>query len=107
MASLLTQTQKDQYNTVMNDVHDTWAREITAYKSAVKTVPTPDLGYNSIYGTRGPTQPVTFTPESFTLNARILYGKKAEEEYLSDEAVDVQNKLATRWASIKASRAVR
>lgn len=93
MASLLTESEKSLYNDVMDDLHDTWAREVTGYKDPVKTVSTPNVGYNSIYGTRGISQPISNSPQSFTFNARILHGKEAEEDYLEDDSMNSQNKI--------------
>ena len=93
MASLLTSAQKTQYNDVMDDHHDTFARAVTVYKDAVVTVPTPNISYNSMYGNAAASQPKVFTSQSSTIHARIMYGKEYNEQYISDDKLESQNKI--------------
>ena len=81
MASLLTDAEKTTCNNAMDDLHDTFARDVYVYKAAVITVSTPSQSYNTIYGNAGSTTPITYTPQSSTVSARILYGKNYTEDY--------------------------
>ena len=87
MASLLTAAEKTTCNDAMDDLHDTFARNVTVYKDSVITVSTPSQSYNTIYGNAGSTTPITYTPQSSTVSARILYGKNYTEDYFSQQPI--------------------
>ena len=93
MASLLTTAEKTTCNDAMDDLHDTFARNVTVYKDAVITVSTPNQSYNTIYGNAGATTPITYTPQSSTVSARILYGKNYPEDYFADSQSSSQLKI--------------
>ena len=46
MASLLTAAEKTTCNNAMDDLHDTFARDVTVYKDAAVTVSSPSQTYN-------------------------------------------------------------
>ena len=94
MASLISQTEKDQLHSVMDDQHDTFARDVTVYKDAVETVTTPSSNFNSIYGNAGATTSITYTPQSSTVSARIQYGPVMDDDYFSLSQSDTQLKIA-------------
>ena len=93
MGSLLTTAEKTTCNDAMDDLHDTFARNVTVYKDAVITVSTPNQSYNTIYGNAGATTPITYTPQSSTVSARILYGKNYPEDYFADSQSNSQLKI--------------
>ena len=93
MASLLTTAEKTTCNDAMDDLHDTFARNVTVYKDAVITISTPSQSYNTIYGNAGATTPITYTPQSSTVSARILYGKNYPEDYFADSQSNSQLKI--------------
>ena len=93
MASLLTAAEKTTCNNAMDDLHDTFARDVTVYKDAIVTVSSPSQSYNTIYGNAGATTPITYTPQSSTVSARLLYGKKYSEDYFASSQSDSQLKI--------------
>ena len=93
MASLLTDAEKTTCNNAMDDLHDTFARDVTVYKDAAITVTTPSQSYNTIYGNAGATTSVTYTPQSSTVSARILYGKNYTTDFFSSSQSDSQLKI--------------
>ena len=106
MASLLTSAEKNTCNSAMNDLHDTFARNVTVYKDAVVTTSTyakdinPSQSYNTIYGNAGSpygltseSTPITYTPQSSTVAARILYGKDYSTDYFANSQSNSQLKV--------------
>ena len=93
MASLLTAAEKTTCNNAMDDLHDTFARDVTVYKDAAVTVSSPSQSYNTIYGNAGAPTPITYTPQSSTVSARILYGKNYTEDYFSSSQSNSQLKI--------------
>ena len=99
MASLLTDAEKTTCNNAMDDLHDTFARDVTVYKDAVVTVKSyssqenPSQSYNTIYGNAGAVTPITYTPQSSTVSARILYGKNYTEDYFANSQSNSQLKI--------------
>ena len=93
MASLLTDAEKTTCNNAMDDLHDTFARDVYVYKDAVITVSTPSQSYNTIYGNAGATTPIAYTPQVSTVSARLLYGKNYTEDYFSSSQSNSQLKI--------------
>jgi len=93
MASLLTDAEKATCNSAMDDLHDTFARDVTVFKDAIVTVSSPSQSYNTIYGNAGATTPITYTPQSSTVAVRILYGKDYTEDYFASSQSDSQLKV--------------
>ena len=93
MASLLTDAEKTTCNNAMDDLHDTFARDVTIYQDAVVTVSSPSQSYNTIYGNAGATTPITYTPQSSTVSARLLYGKNYTDDYFANSQSNSQLKI--------------
>ena len=93
MASLLTTAEKATCNNAMDDLHDTFARDVTVYKDAEVTVSSPSQSYNTIYGNAGATTPITYTPQSSTVSARLLYGKNYTDDYFASSQSNSQLKI--------------
>ena len=93
MASLLTDAEKTTCNNAMNDLHDTFARDVSVYKDAVITVSTPSQSYNTIYGNAGATTPISYTPQSSTVSARVLYGRDYSTDFFASSQSDSQLKI--------------
>jgi len=100
MASLITSAEKSALNSVMNSVHDTFSRLITIYKDATQTVTTQSASFNSIYGNAGATTSITYTPQSSQIYAAILYARKFDEDYFSDQQ-DSQLKIKMQEGRIR------
>ena len=93
MASLLTAAEKATCNNAMDDLHDTFARDVTVFKDATVTVSSPSQSYNTIYGNAGATTPITYTPQSSTVSARLLYGKNYTDDYFASSQSQSQLKI--------------
>jgi len=93
MASLISDSEKSSLNEVMNDHHDTFARPVVVIQDPIKTVPEPNSSFNSIYRNAGATTPVVFTPQEFTIQARIEYGSSFGEDYFSNSQSPNQLKI--------------
>jgi len=93
MASLLTTAEKATCNNAMDDLHDTFARDVTVFKDAEVTVSSPTQSYNTIYGNAGATTPITYTPQSSTVSARLLYGKNYTDDYFASSQSNSQLKI--------------
>lgn len=91
--SLLSTAEKNALNAIMDDVHATFAREITVFKEASQVVIVTDPNYNPLYGTAGQTTSIVNTPVSRTFNARIHNFTDIKEKYWEDGSVNNQIKL--------------
>lgn len=100
MAHLLTAAEKTSLNEVMDDLHDTFAREIQIIKEAVKTVSTSSAQFNSVYGTAGASTSLTYTPQSGTYKARVQYMRQ-DEDYFADSQLDSQLKIKMPAGSVR------
>jgi hypothetical protein len=83
MPDLLTLSERADYASAMQDLHDTFARNIVIYQTATKTVVSTSPNHNFLYGS-GPAQTVTEDViVSGTYKARIHYPKEsALEQFL-------------------------
>ena len=119
MASLISSSEKSALNSIMNSQHDTFARPITVIKDAKEVVTTSSNSFNSIYGNAGATTSVTYTEQSSTVQARVQYGKRYDEQYFTDSnapsqlKVDVPEGLvrikikADDYSTVKAAKRIR
>jgi hypothetical protein len=80
MASLLTAAQKASYEAVMQDMHDTFARTIYAYKEAQKVIVSTDPNFNYLYNNVKGVSQIVRKSQFKALSARILYVDKNMEE---------------------------
>jgi hypothetical protein len=71
--SLISQSEKDGLDAIMDDVHATFARDIVVYKFATQTVVTTNENFNPLYHTAGTETSIVNTPVSGVLSARIKY----------------------------------
>lgn len=101
MASLLTDVEKATLKSAMADQHDTFAREITYYKDAKQTVSAPSNSFNSIYGRNGATTSISYTPQSFTVNARVLYSHQFDQDVFHDNESDSELKIRIDDGSVR------
>lgn len=88
--SFLSDSVKTQIKAVFDNVHDTFGRDIIAYKDAQETISITTAGYNSRYGS--PVS-VSKTTVSQTFKARIKY-IKSSEELLRDSQINSQLKIS-------------
>lgn len=83
MASLLTDAEKTAINSALNDVHDTFARDIYIYVKETSSVPV-ELNYNPLYGRRKDVAKISSedTLTKYTYSARIYYKNEQKEDIL-------------------------
>jgi len=91
--SLISSSEKDQLESVIDDIHETFARTITVYKEASTVVIITDPNYNPLYKTAGQTTSVINTPVYKQFKARIKYNDDIEKQYWSESAVNTQIKI--------------
>jgi hypothetical protein len=80
MSSLISELQKQNYETALNDIHDTFSEEIICYKDSEKVVITKDASFNPLYDIDREATSIVNTVVSGTYRARIQamddFGKK-------------------------------
>jgi hypothetical protein len=88
MANLIPESQRGYLKSIIDDIHDTFARDIVVYKDAKRVVISTDPNYNYLYnnvsGEFGTS--VENQPQSQTFKARILYEDKQREKNFDGEA---------------------
>lgn len=80
MANLISAQDRQTYQSALADVHDTFARPITVWRTSKQTITSNDPNYDVFSDT--PIQAnVTYTSESKVINARIKYIDRQNEEF--------------------------
>lgn len=79
MASFLTAAQKAAYESVMQDMHDTFARSIFAYKESQKVIVSTDPNFNYLYNNVKGVSKIVRKSQFKSLLARVLYMDKQTE----------------------------
>lgn len=88
--SLISDSQKNTIKSIIDDIHETFARNITIFEEGKKVLISASSEYNGIYGkTGGGTNSVTTTSVSHTIKARIKY-IDAKEANLADGSIGSQ-----------------
>lgn len=97
MAGFLTQNQKENIKSIIDRIHETFARDITVFKIGTRTAISSSQNYNFIYRQQSTN---TETTEVFqTFKARIKY-VSAEEQLLPDGNAG-QDKIILPAGSVK------
>lgn len=79
-SSLISESQKNTIKTIIDDIHETFARNITVYEEGRKILIAASSEYNGIYGkTSGGKTSTTKTVVSHIIKARIKYINSREE----------------------------
>jgi len=99
--SLISDSEKAALNAVIDDVHETFAREITVFKEASKVVIITDPNFNPLYNTAGQTTSYVNTPISSTFKARIQYEDDIAKRYWSEAGLSSQVKLEAIVGSVR------
>ena len=89
--NLVSDNAKNQAIAALENVHDTFARTITAYKDAELNITAVTPEYNSIYGSNGLSIEKSVVSSEFT--ARIKKYNTPSEEYLEDGRMNAQFKI--------------
>jgi hypothetical protein len=88
--SLISQSQKNTIKLIIDDIHETFARNITVYQDGVKTLIASSQEYNGIYGRTYSGEPSTSTSSvANIIKARIKY-INANESSLTDGKIKSQ-----------------
>ena len=77
MTDLISQEDKDRFDNVFNDLHDTFAREITIFKKAKKTFISTNQTYNALYSRVSNQKEKESTVSAIKVRARITYFNEA------------------------------
>jgi len=77
MTDLISQDDKDRFDNVFNDLHDTFAREITIFKKAKKTFISTNQTYNALYSRVSNQKEKESTVSAIKVKARITYFNEA------------------------------
>jgi hypothetical protein len=106
MAGFLSQDQINKIDSLADTLHTTFAKSITVYKNAQKTLIASTESWNSLYRrtNTGSNSSVEYSTISSTFNARIYY-VDMNKDYLSEEAgtgqVGTQNKVILPDGTVK------
>lgn len=94
MANLISDTERTYLESLMDDMHDTFARDIVIIKDAKRVIISTDVNYNYLYNNVSGTFNTTVQnqPQKQTFQARILYGKKLLEDNM-DGDIDSQTNI--------------
>ena len=101
MASFFTAAEKDYLSSFIDDIHDTWKREIVVYQEAEKTILSTDPNFNPIF--RRNITNVEVEVSKSTIEARIYYGRNQEVAGINENGLDFQTKLGVPigWVRLK------
>lgn len=79
--SLISDSQKDTIKAIIDDIHETFAREITVYEEGKKVLIAASSQYNGLYGRTAGGRNTTTTREvvAHTIKARIKYIDSGEQ----------------------------
>ena len=92
MASFLTAAEKAEYEAVMQNMHDTFARTIYAYKESQKVIVSTDANFNFLYNNVKGVSQIVRKSQFKAISARVLYMDK-QKEVMFDSEVDSQIKV--------------
>ena len=87
MSDLLSSNEKSQFDAIFDNLHDTFAREITIFKKAKKIFVATNNTYNALYSRIQNEKGSDKTVEAIKIKARIAYpgnsGKETQENQLT------------------------
>lgn len=92
MSSYLNSNQKSSLESVMQNMHDTFARTIYAYKDSKKVIVSTDVNFNYLYNNVKGVKTQISKTQFKAISARVLYMDK-QNEVSFDSQVDSQVKL--------------
>ena len=87
--SLISDLQKNQIKAIIDDIHETFSRNITVFEEGEKVLISASSEYNAIYGRARTGSTTTKTVVSHTIKARIKY-INAKEDFFTDPSVNSQ-----------------
>ena len=99
--SLISDSQKNTIKAIIDDIHQTFARDITVYEEGKKILISASSEYNGIYGkTSSGAASTSRTSVTHTIKARIKY-INAREQNLSDGSISSQLGVETMDGSVR------
>ena len=99
--ALISDTQKNTIKSIIDDIHETFARNITVFEEGRKVLIAASPEFNGVYGRTGATSSsVTKTVVSHTLKARIKY-INAREQNLADGNIASQTDIDLIEGSVR------
>lgn len=99
--SLISDSQKSTIKAIIDDIHETFARNITVYEEGKKILISASSEYNGIYGkTSSGAASTSKTSVAHTIKARIKY-INAREQNLSDGNISSQLGIETIDGSVR------
>jgi len=92
MGSLISDSDKERFQAVFEDLHDTFARNIKFIKDAKRVILSTDPNYNYLYNNvRGNIASVKYKITEKTFKARILYiGRQNEDIFDGDTGAQIK-----------------
>ena len=99
--NLISASERTALNAVIDDVHETFAREITVFKEASQIVIITDPNFNPLYNTAGQTTSYVNTPVYKTVKVRIYYNNDIDKKYWSESGLASQIKLEAVVGSVR------
>lgn len=99
MASLFSDDEKAFFESLIDDVHDTFKREIYVYSEGTNLVMSLDPNYNGFYQRNVPN--VQVTPIRTTIQARIKYAAEQPVDGINQETIDFQTKVFLPAGSVR------
>jgi len=93
MTSYLNNTEKMALESVMDNMHETFARTIFAYKDSKKIIVSTDPNFNFLYNNVRGVKKIINKTQFKSLQARVLYMDK-QNEVTFDSQVDSQIKVS-------------
>jgi hypothetical protein len=99
--NLISASQRVALNATMEDIHETFAREITVFKEASQIVIITDPNFNPLYNTAGQTTSYVNTPVYKTFKVRIQYNDDIGKKYWSESGLASQIKLEAVVGSVR------
>jgi hypothetical protein len=101
MGSLISNSDKEAFESVFDDIHDTFARDIKFIKEAQRVILSTDPNYNYLYkNTKGQISSVQRKIVEATFKARILYIGR-QNEGMFDGEVDAQIKVEKHVGEVR------
>jgi hypothetical protein len=103
MASLLTETEKNNLTPLLEDLFDTFARNITVHKQPKKIITNNPQNHFIGYEEGSMVENITYIPESKTFKAKIKY----ETDQTLNQLKEINNTLSKGLVKIKVRKDAR
>lgn len=86
MGSLISDSDKERFQSIFDDMHDTFARDIKLIKDAKKVILSTDPNYNYLYNNvKGQVASVKYNIIERVFKARVLYIGRQNEDIFDGE----------------------